>query len=154
MSERQGLHDTAQGAGPGGTAGPLEVRGHLVPGHTVWNSGRGAGEPCGDQRQGSAEVRVGVCSAGPTFLASLGSLVRQAPTWGGAGTISGVGWGAEVATMWVGNDETLWLHSLDGSQGDAKGVYLDGQLWSSEQRWLQVCRWTSQVALVIKNPTC
>ena len=33
----------------------------------------------------------------------------------------GVGWGAEVATMWVGDDETLWLHSLDGSQGGVVG---------------------------------
>ena len=53
----------------GGAASHLEVRGHLVLGDSVWNSGRGAGEPCGGQSQRRAEVRVGVCSTSPTFLA-------------------------------------------------------------------------------------
>lgn len=39
---------------------------------------------------------MGVCSAGATFLASLGSLVRWAPAQGGAGTIREVGRGAEL----------------------------------------------------------
>lgn len=91
-----------RGRGRGGAAGHLEVRGHLVPGYTIWNSGRGAGEPCGGQRQGSAEVRVSVCSASPTFLASLGSLVRQAPAWGRAGTIRG--WDGERSSTGAGQE--------------------------------------------------